>query len=89
MTLWKILFKAQTNDKSQKEAFSLTLREQLRIMQDLAGIFCEIDSIAFDPVFWACLRTGLVEADNFSRKVSQQMLQQVMNLRAKDVRHEN
>lgn len=89
MTLWQILFKSQSSNKEEKEAFSLTLREQLRIMQDLSGVFCEIDTIAYDPIFWTCLREGLVEADNFSRKVSQQMLQSVMSLRAQDVKHQN
>ena len=54
------------------------MRERLKILNELNPIFCQINEIVSREYYWKMIREGLVNEDNYCRKVSMSVLK--MNL---------
>lgn len=69
MELYHCLFASRPDDQEY-----FTLRERLRILAELNGIFNQISEIALSPYYWGMIREGLHDPDQYCRKVSMSVL---------------
>jgi hypothetical protein len=58
--------------KGEEEYF--TLRERLRILNELNSIFNQIPEIVMTNYYWSMIRDGLYDLDSYCRKVSMAVL---------------
>jgi hypothetical protein len=59
--------------KGEKEEY-FTLRERLRILNELNGIFNQVPEIVMTEYYWGIIREGLYDLDSYCRKVSMAVL---------------
>ena len=78
MELYRSLFQDQGEEY-------FTLRERLRILNELNSIFNQIPEIINADYYWGVIREGLFDPDNYCRKISMAVLKN--NL--KTLGHEN
>ena len=57
-----------------------TLRERLRILNELNQIFNQISVIVSSDYYWNMIREGLYDSDNYNRKVSMAVLKSNLKL---------
>lgn len=57
-----------------------TLRERLRILNELNQIFNQIPVIVSSDYYWNMIREGLYDSDNYNRKVSMAVLKSNLKL---------
>lgn len=77
--LYQCLFVIPESASATTEQY-FTLRERLRILNELNSIFNQIPSLVLTPYYWGMIQEGLHDLDQYSRKVSMAVLKS--NLKA-------
>lgn len=71
MRLYHCLFSTQAKEPGDEY---FTLRERLRILNELNSIFNKVNEIILTEYYWGMLHEGLYEQDQYCRKVSMALL---------------
>ena len=82
LKLYQCLFTGQDALKGEGEYF--TLRERLRILNELNPIFNKISEIVVNDYYWKMIKDGLYDLDPYCRKVSMAVLKYNLKTMAAD-----
>lgn len=84
MQLYTTLY---SHGKDRPEYF--TLRERLKILNELNSIFNTLPEIVSNPYYWGMIREGLYDMDNYCRKISMTVLKHNLKFMGKeDIYHD-